>query len=45
MSWKYRYPSREDYDTEQEYEDACAAYEYAEDLYAEEYRERMLSDK
>lgn len=41
MSWKYKYPSLEDYDSEEEYEEACAAYESAEDDYAEEYLERV----
>lgn len=40
MSWKYRYPREEDYDTEEAYEEACAAYESAEDDYVDEYIER-----
>ena len=40
MSWKYKYPSMDDYDTIEEYEDAVEAYEMAEDRYADEFIER-----
>ena len=40
MSWKYNEPSRSDYDTDEEYYAAKDAYEFMEDLYAEEYMER-----
>lgn len=41
MSWKYKYPSRDEYDTEEEYEEACAAYESAESLYEDMYRDEQ----
>ena len=41
MSWNYKYPSPRDYDSEEEYEEACAAYETAEDNYIEDYLERV----
>lgn len=40
MSWRYHEPMRSDFETEEEYESAKLAYEYAEDMYAEEYIER-----
>lgn len=40
--WKYREPSPEDYDTEEEYQDALQAYENAEFQYEEECLERYL---
>ena len=40
MSWKYREPIRADFETDEDYESAKSAYEYAEDMYAEEYLER-----
>lgn len=45
MSWNYRYPRAEDYDTEEEYEEACEAYERAEDDYADECIERYYEEK
>lgn len=42
MSWKYRYPCRADYDTEEEYLHACEMYEIAESDYADAMREEML---
>lgn len=36
--WKYREPSPEDYETEEEYEEALAAYEYAMEQYLEDRR-------
>lgn len=41
MSWKYHTPCRCDFDTQEEYEDALMYYEDAEDMYAEEYIERI----
>lgn len=38
--WKYREPRPEDYDTQEEYEEALAAYESALYDYCEEYLER-----
>ena len=35
--WKYREPQPEDYETEEEYEDALAAYDRALDAYADDY--------
>ncbi len=44
MSWKHKEPCRDNYDTEEEYEDALNAYESALDDYVdrkqEEYYER-----
>ena len=37
MSRRYQEPIRSDFDTEDEYESAKSAYEFAEDMYAEEY--------
>lgn len=39
MSWRYSAPSRCDFDSEEEYEDALRYYQDAEDMYAEEYFE------
>lgn len=39
MSWRYSVPSRCDFDSEEEYEDALRYYQDAEDMYAEEYFE------
>lgn len=36
MSWRYRYPSKEDFDTTEEWEEACRYYESAADDYADE---------
>lgn len=36
--WKYREPSPEDFETEEEYQEALAAYEYAEEQYLEDCR-------
>lgn len=40
MSWNYRYPVRENYDSYDEYEAACEAYEIAEDNYIDECMDR-----
>ena len=40
--WKYREPSREEYDSEEEYQDALDAYDSAESIYEEECLERYL---
>lgn len=40
MSWKYREPQREDYDTDEEYEEAYDAYENALDDYCDWVEER-----
>ena len=37
MSWRYSYPLRSDFDSQEEYEYACRLYEEAEDAYADEY--------
>lgn len=39
MSWRYHEPMRSDFDSDEEYYAALDAYEYMEDLYAEEYIE------
>ena len=38
IMWKYREPSPEDFETEEEYREALAAYEYAEEQYLEDCR-------
>lgn len=45
MSWNYRQPKRSDFDTLEEYESALAAYERAEDDYADQYVEEYLISK
>lgn len=40
MSWRYKEPSRADFDSDEDYYAAIDAYEFMEDLYAEEYEER-----
>lgn len=45
MRWGYSYPSRSDFDTQEDYEFACELYESAEDDYAEAYREAYLEAK
>lgn len=44
MSWKNCGPSREEYDTEEEYQEALEAYESALDDYVEEYLERRREE-
>lgn len=41
MAWKYREPSRSDFDTEEEYESNLAAYESALD----DYCDRCIEDE
>lgn len=43
--WRYREPLRSDYETDQEYMDALAAYEAAEEIYIEECREKYHQEK
>ena len=45
MSWRYRTPSRDDYPTEEEFQAALAAYEYAEGAYIDECVERAMEEK
>ena len=40
MRWKYREPQREDYETDEEYEEACEIYDSALDDYCDMYEER-----
>lgn len=40
MTWHYRAPQRYEFDTEEEYEEACRNYEDAESDYIEAYEER-----
>lgn len=40
MSWRYRKPQLDEYDTEEEYEDALRAYENALDDYCDWVEER-----
>ena len=37
MAWKYKYPLPNQYDTFEEYEEACESYEWAEDQYIDDY--------
>lgn len=39
MSWNYREPLLEDYETEEEYQEALDAYHYALDTYCDIYEE------
>ena len=41
MSWIYSAPQRCDFDTNEEYQEALMYYEDAQDLYADEYEERL----
>lgn len=41
MSWRYKYPTREWWETDEEFNERCEAYERAEDEYADSYRERF----
>lgn len=40
MAFNYKYPSRDEYNTDEEYEEAVRLYEWAEDQYIDEYEER-----
>lgn len=40
MSWRYKLPTKDEYETEQEYEDALESYYSAMDNYCDEYKER-----
>lgn len=39
MNWRYKEPRLEDYETEEEYEEACAIYESALELYRDMFEE------
>ena len=43
--WKYREPSPEDYDSDEEYQDAMDAYNAAESLYEDKCIERYYEGK
>lgn len=43
--WKYREPSPEDYDTEEEYLEAMEEYESAEDQYADDHYEEECLER
>ena len=45
MAWKYRYPLQEEYDTLEDYEEACKCYELAEDQYIDECIENYYEKK
>ena len=45
MAWNYRYPTREWWESEEEYEARVEAYEAAEDDYADEAHERYLEER
>lgn len=43
--WRYRMPSPEDYDSDEEYQDALDAYDAAESFYVDECMERYYEEK
>ena len=45
MAWKYRYPLPEEYDTLEDYEEACKLYEWAESQYVDECVENYYEEK
>ena len=45
MAWKHKYPLLKEYDTFEEYEEACKLYEQAEDQYVDECIERYYEEK
>lgn len=46
MSWNYKEPSREDYDTDEEYESALRFYDDAENDYIDRYvEERQMGER
>ena len=45
MAWKYKYPLPNQYDTFEEYEEACESYEWAEDQYIDDYIERCYEER
>lgn len=45
MAWKYKYPLPNQYDTFEEYEEACESYEWAEDQYIDDYIERCYEKR
>lgn len=42
--WKYTEPSRDDYDTDEEYQRALEAYEQALDVYVDDYIDRRREE-
>ena len=45
MAWKYRYPLLKEYDTFEDYEEACKLYELAENQYINECIENYYEEK
>ncbi len=45
MAWKYKYPLPNQYDTFEEYEEACESYKWAEDQYIDDYIERCYEKR
>ena len=45
MAWKHRYPLPEEYDTLEDYEEACKLYEWAESQYVDECVENYYEEK
>lgn len=45
MAWKYRYPLPEEYDTYEDYEEACKLYELAESQYVDKCVENYYKEK
>ena len=45
MSWNFREPEREDFDTQEEYQEALDAYYASEDAYVDAYVERCQENR
>ena len=45
MTWKYRRPLLCEYDTLEDYEEACKLYEWDKDPYVDKCRERYYEEK
>jgi hypothetical protein len=45
MSWNYSEPDRDEFSTDEEYEEALRAYESAEDDYCQDYEEEMMASR
>ena len=45
MAWKYRYPLPEEYDTYEDYEEACKLYEWVESQYVDKCVENYYEEK
>ncbi len=43
--WRYKYPTRDEFESEEEYQARCEAYERAEDDYIDEYIDRCREER